>query len=120
MLFRSRILEFDLPDDPGVLSLITACVLPIDNDDKQMLLEKTDVGQRLETERSVLNRAIAELRRTPAKPRSRRTTAPRRDSRAGRNKGADPFADGTGGDSVSTLQFERIHADRYRDYVCPN
>ncbi len=105
-LMGQRIVEFDLPKDPAVLSLITACILPIENGDKQTLLEMTETSERLDSERGILRRAITRLRRTAA-------AGGRKSSR---DKGEAPEDDA--GDGVQS--FEQIHADRYRDYVCGN
>ncbi|MES2461067.1 MAG: LON peptidase substrate-binding domain-containing protein [Armatimonadota bacterium] len=56
--------EFTLPDEPVSLSFMTACVLPIDNDEKQALLEETDTEARLALEKEVLLREVTRLRRT--------------------------------------------------------
>lgn len=98
-----HIVEFDFPENPAVLSLITACILPIGNDDKQTLLEQTDTADRLQTERDVLERAIAKMRRV----------AP-----TGRSKDEETFARSGAGSDAAT--FEPIHTEHYREYLCMN
>lgn len=101
-----RIVEFDLPKDPAVLSLITACILPVENGDKQTLLEMTETSERLDSERDILRRAITRLRRTAA---------------AGGGKHAKGKGETQAGETGENIRsFEQIHADRYRDYVCGN
>lgn len=56
----------DLPQDPEPLSFTTACVLPLDGDEKQHLLETTDTAARLVSERDLLLREVAKLRRAEA------------------------------------------------------
>jgi Lon protease-like protein len=56
--------DFTLPDDPGPLSFMAACVLPIDNEEKQALLEETDTEARLTAEKEVLLQEVTRLRRT--------------------------------------------------------
>jgi Lon protease-like protein len=56
--------DFTLPDDPGPLSFMAACVLPIENEEKQALLEETDTEARLAVEKGVLLREVTRLRRT--------------------------------------------------------
>lgn len=105
-LMGQRIVEFDLPKDPSVLSLITACILPVENGDKQSLLEMTETAERLHSERDILRRAITRLRRSAAAG----------GNKSSKNKGevqTDETGEGVG-------SFEQIHADRYRDYVCGN
>jgi len=106
-LVGQRIVEFDLPDDLCILSYITGCVLPIENDDKQTLLETSDTASRLKTELDVLRRAITRLRRAAA---------------AG--KGAEENETGKSEEDTdsepSPQAFEPIQADRYRDYLCVN
>lgn len=55
--------DFTLPEDPGPLSFAAACVLPIENDEKQALLEETDTAARLTVEKEVLFREVALLER---------------------------------------------------------
>ena len=98
-----RIVEFDLPDDTGVLSFLAACVLPIANTDKQPLLETTNTLRRLETERVVLRRAIAQLRRQEA--------------RSGATQKVDLPRTHT---ATETLTYEPVSPDHYRDYRCGN
>ncbi|MBC8135336.1 MAG: LON peptidase substrate-binding domain-containing protein [Fibrella sp.] len=105
-LMGQRIVEFDLPKDPAILSLITACILPIENGDKQTLLEMTETSERLDSERDILRRAITRLRRTAA---------------AGGSKHAKDKNETQEDDTNDGIRsFEQIHADRYRDYVCGN
>jgi Lon protease-like protein len=106
-LMGQRIVEFDLPKDPSVLSLITACILPVENGDKQSLLEMTETAERLHTERDILRRAITRLRRSAAAGSGKHA----------KDKGGDAQADET---NEGPGSFEQIHADRYRDYVCGN
>jgi Lon protease-like protein len=56
--------EFTLPSEPGPLSFTAACVLPLENEDKQALLEETDTAARLSVEKEVLLREVTRLRRT--------------------------------------------------------
>ena len=56
----------NLPDEPEQLSFTVACVLPLDGDEKQSLLEETDTAARLISERDVLLREVARLRRVAA------------------------------------------------------
>lgn len=105
-LIGQRIIEFELPPDQTILSYITACVLPIENSDKQTLLETTDTAGRLDTEREVLRRAIRRLRRAAA-------TSDNPD-----DSGSD--ADDETDDNEITLSFEPVQTERYRDYVCVN
>jgi len=56
----------DLPDDPEPLSFTVACVLPIELNEKQELLEATDTAARLACERDILLREVARLRRAAA------------------------------------------------------
>ena len=58
--------DVDLPDEPEQLSFMAACVLPLDNDEKQVLLEGTDTAARLAREKEVLLREVARLRRAVA------------------------------------------------------
>lgn len=57
---------FELPDEPEQLSFTAACVLPIDNEEKQALLEDTDTAARLQAEREILRREVVKLRRAAA------------------------------------------------------
>lgn len=99
-LLGQRVVEFDLPRDTAVLSFIAACVLPVDNADKQRLLETTDTAQRLDAERDVLRRAIAQLRRGEARVRQE--------------------GDGGPASASARARFEPIRAERYHDYLCGN
>ena len=56
-----RVAGFRLPDEPELLSFTASCVLPIANDDKQALLELTDIPSRLLSARDVLRRAAIRL-----------------------------------------------------------
>jgi hypothetical protein len=56
-----RVAGFRLPDEPELLSFTAACVLPIANEDKQTLLELTDIPSRLLSARDVLRRAALRL-----------------------------------------------------------
>ena len=56
-----KVAGFRLPDEPELLSFTAACVLPIANDDKQALLELTDINSRLLSARDVLRRAAIRL-----------------------------------------------------------
>nr|WP_309688866.1 LON peptidase substrate-binding domain-containing protein [Armatimonas sp.] len=56
-----RVAGFRLPDAPELLSFTAACVLPIANEDKQALLELTDIPSRLLSARDVLRRAALHL-----------------------------------------------------------
>ena len=47
----------------SMLSFTAACVLPVENDEKQALLEHTDTAARLAVEREVLLREVTRLRR---------------------------------------------------------
>ncbi len=100
-----RIVEFDFPKNPTVLSLITACILPIDNPDKQSLLEGTDTAARLQSERDVLQRAIAQMKRGIGRQHKGESTD-------------ETFArsDTEGG----AARFVPMEAERYREYVCVN
>ncbi|MBC7806028.1 MAG: LON peptidase substrate-binding domain-containing protein [Akkermansiaceae bacterium] len=105
-LMGQRIVEFDLPKDPAILSLITACILPIENGDKQTLLEMLETAERLDSERDILRRAITRLRRSAA---------------AGGGKHSKTKGETQADDTTDAMRsFEQIHADRYRDYVCGN
>ena len=53
---------FELPDGPEALSFAAARVLPIPNEEKQDLLETTDTGARLRSEKDLLAREIARIR----------------------------------------------------------
>ncbi|MBC8143868.1 MAG: LON peptidase substrate-binding domain-containing protein [Armatimonadetes bacterium] len=101
-----HIVEFDFPQNPAVLSLITACILPIGNPDKQSLLEGTDTAARLQTERDVLERAIARMKRgmtaRPSKTKRDEETFARTDA------GSD------------AARFVPLDAERYREYLCVN
>lgn len=55
--------DFELPSDPGPLSFMTACVLPIENETKQELLEERDTAARLTAVKEVLIREVTRLRR---------------------------------------------------------
>ncbi|HVK06440.1 MAG TPA: LON peptidase substrate-binding domain-containing protein [Armatimonadaceae bacterium] len=55
--------EIELPEEPDLLSFTAACVLPMENDAKQALLEGTDVNARLAAELDVLRRELTRLRR---------------------------------------------------------
>nr|CAA9261322.1 Uncharacterized protein, similar to the N-terminal domain of Lon protease [uncultured Armatimonadetes bacterium] len=57
---------FDLPDEPEQLSFAAACMLPLDNDEKQALLENTDTAARLAAEKEVLRREVIKLHRAAA------------------------------------------------------
>ena len=94
-----RVVEFELPDDLPVLSQITACILPIENTDKQSLLEKRDTIERLVIERDVLRRAITRLRRESA---SQESHSPNET------------------DDDKYVTFEPIRSERYSDYFCLN
>lgn len=61
-----RVESFDLPDEPEQLSFTTACLLPLDNDEKQALLEERDTAARLAAEKDVLLREVVKLRRAAA------------------------------------------------------
>ena len=54
---------FQLPEEPGELSFIASCVLPIDNRGKQTLLEYSDAALRLAAVRDVLENEVARLSR---------------------------------------------------------
>jgi Lon protease-like protein len=56
--------DFVLPDEPVPLSFMAACVLPIENEEKQALLEETDTEARLAVEKEVLLREVTRLRRS--------------------------------------------------------
>lgn len=56
--------DFELPSEPGPLSFTAACVLPIENGQKQELLEETDTAARLTVEKDILIREVTRLRRT--------------------------------------------------------
>jgi Lon protease-like protein len=56
--------EFDLPDNPSLLSFVAARALPITNEEKQALLAENDLESRLVTERDTLLREVTRLRRT--------------------------------------------------------
>lgn len=62
-MMGQRVGEFELPDEPEQLSFTAACVLPIDNDEKQALLEDTDTAARLAWEKEILLREVTRLRR---------------------------------------------------------
>lgn len=55
--------RIDLPDEPEQLSFTAACVLPIENGEKQALLEDTDTASRLQAEKDILLREVTRLRR---------------------------------------------------------
>lgn len=55
--------EFELPDEPEQLSFTAACVLPIENEEKQSLLADTDTAARLTLEKEILLREVTRLRR---------------------------------------------------------
>jgi len=62
-MMGQRLGEFELPDEPEQLSFTAACVLPVENDEKQALLENTDTVARLSAEKEVLLREVTRLRR---------------------------------------------------------
>jgi Uncharacterized protein, similar to the N-terminal domain of Lon protease len=62
-LLGQRDVEIELPDKPELLSFTAACVLPLENDEKQAFLEETDTAARLYAERAVLKREVTRLRR---------------------------------------------------------
>lgn len=62
-ILGQRIAGFNLPNDPALLSFTTACVLPVEDEQKQALLEETDTSQRLVIEREILAGEITKLRR---------------------------------------------------------
>ena len=104
-LLGQRVVEFDLPDDLAVLSLVTACVLPIDNEDKQTLLELTNTLERLQSERELLHRAITHLQNIGSENISQEDSVTELSQN---DKGDIPSA------------FAPIHANRYHDYICVN
>ena len=55
--------DFELPSEPVPLSFTAACVLPIENGQKQELLEETDTEARLSVEKEILMREVTRLRR---------------------------------------------------------
>jgi Lon protease-like protein len=55
--------QFDLPDDPVVLSFLASCLLPIGHLEQQALLETTDTETRLQETRRVLQQEVLRLRR---------------------------------------------------------
>lgn len=55
--------EFELPDEPEQLSFAASWVLPVENEDKQDLLDSTDTTKRLATAREILLREVTRLRR---------------------------------------------------------
>lgn len=56
--------EFRLPEEPGPLSFMASCVLPIENEEKQALLEETDTEERLTVVKEALLREVTRLRRS--------------------------------------------------------
>lgn len=90
-LMGRREVEFDLPDEPEVLSFTAACVLPVENDDKQSLLEDTDTAARLSAERDVLIREVTRLRR----------------------------ADEAEGNKTAP-EWKQVRASRFESFVCSN
>jgi Lon protease-like protein len=52
--FGQSLDDFELPDEPEALSLTAACVLPIELDEKQRLLELSDTMHRLRSARALL------------------------------------------------------------------
>lgn len=58
-----RLPDFDLPDDPQLLSFTVAHALPVDVAEKQTLLSQDDTLTRLSTERDILLREVTRLRR---------------------------------------------------------
>ncbi len=55
--------EFELPEDPAVLSFTAAWVLPVGTEQKQALLAENHTAVRLKIEREVLLREVTRLRR---------------------------------------------------------
>ncbi len=102
-----RVVEFDLPRNPATLSLITACILPVENETKQTLLEQTSTRERLGTERDILRHSITRLRRADASGLKQPGTA-------------DTYEGSVGETEPTVMQFGRIQTDRYRDYFCGN
>ena len=61
-LSANAALEFNLPDDPLALGYLAAWILPVENPEKQILLENTDAPSRLKTLRAKFEDEIAALR----------------------------------------------------------
>jgi Lon protease-like protein len=97
--------HFDLPGEPEELSFTAACVLPLENDEKQALLEDTDTASRLTVEREVLLREVTRLRRAA----EAMDTAP-------------VPADDEDDETVETVEvvFTPVRSDRFSDYLCEN
>jgi len=67
-LIRPAQLGEQVPDDPTVLSHVIAATAALSLDERQALLAAPDTAARLRTERSVLRREVALLRRVRAVP----------------------------------------------------
>ncbi|MBC8101098.1 MAG: LON peptidase substrate-binding domain-containing protein [Cytophagales bacterium] len=92
-LMGQNIGEFELPDEPEPLSFTAACVLPLENDEKQLLLEDTDTAARLSEEKEILMREVTRLRRAAE-------TSPE----------SEP----------GETEWHPVKADRYEDYLSAN
>lgn len=62
--------ELELPIEPVILSFTAACVLPVDNRQKQNLLEETDTAARLLIVRNLLRLVVDKLRDAPPVPQT--------------------------------------------------
>lgn len=101
--------RFELPDEPEELSFTAACVLPLENEEKQALLEDTDTAARLSVEREVLMREVTRLRRA----------AEAMDTVAASS--LDPEDDEiTASDETVEIVFTPVRTDRFSDYLCEN
>lgn len=100
--------HFDLPDEPEELSFTAACVLPLENEEKQALLEDTDTAARLSVEREVLLREVTRLRR-----------AAETMDVVHASEGDDVLTDDTTVETVEVV-FTPVRSDRFSDYLCEN
>jgi Lon protease-like protein len=104
-LLGQRVGEFELPEEPEELSFAAACVLDLDNEQKQALLEDTDTAARLAMERDILRREVTRLRRA---------------AEASDDLSQLAAAAADDEDGVTEVVFSPVRADRYSDYVCEN
>lgn len=63
-----RVSGFELPEEPEQLSFTAACVLPLENPQKQEFLEGTDTESRLRAAREVLHQEVDRMRQAPEAP----------------------------------------------------
>ena len=75
-LSANAALEFNLPDDPMALGYLAAWILPVENDEKQILLENTDAPSRLKILRTKFEQKIAALQEAEAEEAKNRQWEP--------------------------------------------